>query len=71
MSIASLVNKDTKYTKQQGRLTRDDLAVAVVSDKGHEDYVHFSRAWRQVLHYIKFYLARCSLTVFPGPLKQL
>lgn len=29
-------------------LGRDDLAVAVLTDLGHEDYVNFSRVWRQV-----------------------
>ena len=50
MSIASLVKQGAEQQLQGklGKLTKDDLAVAVVTDKGHEDYVHFSRGWRQV-----------------------
>ena len=28
--------------------TTDDLAVAIVTDQGHESYVTYSREWRQV-----------------------
>jgi len=31
-----------------GPLSRKDLVAAFVSDLGHEDYIKFSRVWRQV-----------------------